>query len=168
MIRLVGAVMIVLGAGSFGIAKAAQFYRRQRLLRSFLAALEILKCEIRYTLFPLPKLCRLTAERCERTSAEYLRKYAELLENGESRSTAARKAMEATNCAFTPSAGMAILELFSALGRYDLAGEENLLQLTRQRLQAELERGEREKRPMAKGYALLGLCTGAAIAILLV
>lgn len=168
MIRLIGAAMIVLGAGSFGVAKTAQFYRQQRQLRAFLHMLEILKCELTYTLFPLPKLCRITAERCERVPAAFLRSYAAALDQGASRSIAAREAFADLSSTLPPDAAMAILELFGALGRYELDGEENLLKLTQHRLQAALDRGETEKRPMAKGYALLGVCTGAAIAILLV
>ena len=168
MIRLIGAAMIILGAGSFGIVKTAQFYRQQRQLRSFLNALEILKCELHYTLYPLPKLCRITAERSDRVCAVFLRKYADLLERGAFRTVAARDAFDGGGIALPPDASMALLELFGTLGRYDVEGEEKLLQLTQHRLKAALERGETEKRPMAKGYALLGFCTGAAIAILLV
>ncbi len=168
MIRLVGAAMIILGAGSFGVAKTAQFYRQQRQLRAFLNALEILQCELDYTLYPLPKLCRITAERCERVCADFLRRYADSLDGGACRSAAAREALIAVKCVLPPDACIAVLELFSALGRYDLEGETNLLKLTQYRLKAALERGETEKRPMVKGYAVLGLCTGAAVAILLV
>ena len=168
MIRFVGAAMIILGAGSFGIAKTAQFYRQQRQLRSFLNALEILKCEMDYTLYPLPKLCRITAERSDRVCAEFLRKYADSLDRGSCRSTAAREAFFSVNCVLPQDASMAVLELFSALGRYDVDGEANLLKLTQHRLKAALERGETEKRPMVKGYTILGVCTGAAVAILLV
>ena len=168
MIRLIGAAMIICGAGSFGIAKTLQFYRQQRHLRAFLNALEILKCELNYTLFPLPKLCRVTAERSERICAEFLRKYAAILEDGSCRSVAAREALSFVKICLPPDASMAIIVLFSTLGRYDLDGEENILNLTQHRLKSALERGETEKRPMAKGYALLGVCTGAAIAILLV
>ncbi len=130
--------------------------------------LEILKCELSYTLFPLPKLCRITAERSDRICADFLREYADALDSGSCRSAAAQKAFFKIKCVLPPDATMALLELFSTLGRYDLEGEDNLLRLTQHRLKTALERGETEKRPMARGYALLGLCTGAAIAILLV
>jgi len=52
------------------------------------------------------------------------------------------------------------------LGRYDLDGENRVLQLTGQRLRAAQERFEKEKRPMAKSYAVLGMTTGIALVIL--
>jgi len=63
---------------------------------------------------------------------------------------------------------MAVLELCSALGRYDLDGENRMLDLSAKRLQAALARCEAEKRPRAKCYAALGLCTGLALLILAV
>lgn len=168
MIRLIGAAMIILGAGSFGIGKTVQFYRQQRQLRAFLHMLEILKCELAYTLFPLPKLCRVTAQRCDRLCADFLNDYAARLESGSSRRAAAREAFADSKPVLPPDADAAILELFSTLGRYELSGEENLLNLTQHRLRTALERGESEKRPMAKGYAILGVCTGVALVILLV
>ena len=63
---------------------------------------------------------------------------------------------------------LAVLELCSALGRYDLDGENRMLDLTAKRLQAALARCEAEKRPRAKCYAALGLCTGLALLILAV
>ena len=63
---------------------------------------------------------------------------------------------------------LAVLELCSALGRYDLDGENRMLDLTASRLQAALARCEAEKRPRAKCYAALGLCTGLALLILAV
>ena len=63
---------------------------------------------------------------------------------------------------------MTLLELFSGLGRYELSGENRLIQLSQHRLKAALERCEREKKPLAKGYAALGICTGIALVILMV
>ena len=62
---------------------------------------------------------------------------------------------------------MSLLELCSTLGRYDMEGENRMLQLSGQRLKAALERAEREKRPLAKSYASLGVCTGVALVILM-
>lgn len=169
MLRIIGAILVVGGAGAFGIGKSLQFYRQMRQLREFRSALEILKCELNYTLMPLPKLCRVTARRVDKTAAQYLNLYARKLEENLPRTKAASQAMEETRGLNLPNdAQMALLELFGALGRYDLDGENRLLQMTAHRLNAAIERCETEKKPMAKGYAALGICTGVALAILMV
>ena len=167
MIKWIGAGLILLGAGGFGLGKAAKFYRQMRQLRAFSNALEILKCELNYTLLPLPELCRVTAERSERVCGDVLRDYARLLEQGSSRKTAASTWMENKALCFPEEAKNSLLDLFSSMGRYDLDGENRLLSRTQLRLEAAIRTGEAEKRPMVKGYAALGLCTGAALAILL-
>ena len=75
--------------------------------------------------------------------------------------------MENKALCFPEEAKNSLLDLFSSMGRYDLDGENRLLSRTQLRLEAAIRTGEAEKRPMVKGYAALALCTGAALAILL-
>ena len=148
MLKILGIVLVLCGSGSFGIGKTVQFYRQMRQLREFYNALEILKCEMNYSLAELPKLCRITAGRSERNAARFLLGYAEALESGLPRTKAAQQVVEQLN--LPSDAQMSLLELFSSLGRYELSGENRLIQLSQHRLQAALERFQREKKPMAK------------------
>ena len=166
MLKMVGIGLVLCGSASFGIGKAMQFYRQMRQLREFYNALEILKCEMNYSLAELPKLCKLTAKRSGRTASQFLLDYADALDAGLPRTKAAQRAAEKVN--LPPDACMTLLELFGALGRYELAGENSLIQLSQHRLKASLERCEQEKKPLAKAYATLGLCTGIALVILMV
>ena len=101
--------------------------------------------------------------------AAFFRCFAAQLREPVSRDRAAAAALEAARGLQLPQdAVMAVLELCSALGRYDLDGENRMLDLTAKRLQAALARCEAEKRPRAKCYAALGLCTGLALLILAV
>ena len=169
MLKTIGAVLVLSGAGGFGISKAMQFYRQLHQLREFYQMLELLKCELNYTLLPLPRICRLTAERVKGTASRYLLVYARKLEEGLPRTKAAAQSMEEVRGLTLPNdAQMALLELFEALGRYDLDGENRLLQMTAHRLNASIERCESEKKPLAKGYAVLGFCTGLALVILMI
>ena len=169
MLKMIGVILVVGGASGFGIGKGLQFYRQLRQLREFYNALEILKCELNYTLMPLPKLCRVTAQRVNGVAAAYLLRYAKKLEDNIPRTKAAAQCLEGIRGLSLPrDAQMALLELFGTLGRYDLDGENRLLQLTAHRLNAAIERYQTEKKPLARGYAVLGTCTGIALAILLI
>ena len=169
MLRIIGIALVLSGAGGFGVGKMVQFYRQMRQLQEFRNALEIIKCEMNYTLSPLPKLCRTTAKRVSGAASSFLLAYADALDKGISRTKAAQTAMEQTKSLCLPKdATMAILELFGSLGRYELEGENRLLRLTAHRLNAAIARYESEKKPLAKGYAILGFCTGLAIVILIV
>lgn len=169
MIKIIGATLILLGAGGFGLMKALIYYRQYHQLQDFLAAVEILKCELNYTLSPLQVLCEKTAQRTEGICAAFFRNFAGKLNGGDARERAAAEAMENTKGLVLPNdAKMAILELLSSLGRYDLDGENSLLQLTGQRLRSALERFEKEKKPLARGFAVLGFTAGIALVILFI
>ena len=155
MLRLLGGALVLLASGSFGITAGVRYYRASRHLQAFCRAIELLRCEINYSLQPLPEVCALVADRLAGPPV--------------SRDRAAAAALEAARGLQLPQdAVMAVLELCSALGRYDLDGENRMLDLTASRLQAALARCEAEKRPRAKCYAALGLCTGLALLILAV
>lgn len=166
MLKIIGACLIVIGAGSAGIGKAVRFFREMQQLRDISAALELLKCEMNYTMLPVAKVCRLSAAGVHGGVNSFLLTYAQALEDNFPRTKAAQKAAE--NLSLPNDAMMAVLELFGSLGRYDLEGENRLLDLTQQRLRTAILRYEKEKKPLAKGYAALGICTGLALAIVLV
>lgn len=169
MLKWLGCILVIFGAGGFGIGKTVRFYRQLRQLNELLRALELLKCEMNYTLLPIAELCKLTAERLNGTTGDFLFCYAEALEQDMTRAKAAQTAVSETKgLCLAPEAQMALLELFGNLGRYDLEGENRLLELTRKRLENSLREWETEKKPLAKGYAVLGICTGIALVILLI
>ncbi|MDR0889356.1 MAG: stage III sporulation protein AB [Oscillospiraceae bacterium] len=169
MLKAIGIILVLTGTGGFGVAKAMQFYRTVRHLRELRNAVEILKCEINYALLPLPELCKAAAKRISGAPAQFFRRFAALVEQGIDRDTAAAQALEQAHGLSLPSdAKMALLELCSSLGCYDLDGENRVLQLTGHRIHSALERCEAEKKMQAKSYAALGICTGIAIVILMI
>ena len=50
MYKLIGVIFIVMGAGGFGIAKGYGFFVQLNNVRAFSDALQLLKCEMNYTL----------------------------------------------------------------------------------------------------------------------
>lgn len=143
MLRLLGGALVLLASGSFGITAGVRYYRAARHLQAFCRAVELLRCEINYSLQPLPEVCALVADRLTGPPAAFFRCFAAQLREPVSRDRAAAAAMEAARGLQLPQdAVMAVLELCSALGRYDLDGENRMLDLTAKRLQAALARCE--------------------------
>ncbi len=168
MLRIIGAALVLAGAGGLGLGKGLQFYRQLRQLRDFVGAVEILKCELNYSLLPLPKLYRVAGRRTQGACSRFFHALAANLEQGTPRNRAVEHALSDTHGLCLPKDAMlSLLELCSTLGRYDMDGENRMLQLSGQRMKAALERTEREKRPLAKSYASLGFCTGIALVILM-
>ena len=166
MLKMIGIVLVVGGSSGYGIARTVQLYRQLRQLRELLAALELLKCELNYTLLPLPELCAVTAGRSHGAVQRFFTLFGQNLIRGRRR--AAHEALEQSGLALPNDAAMALLELCESLGRFDLDGGNRLLELTQERMRATLTRTEAEKRPLAKSYAVLGMAAGAALVILVV
>lgn len=164
MLKMIGIVLIVGGAGSWGLSQTLRLTRRLRQLRELMSAIELLKCELNYTLLPLSELCSVTAGRAHGAVRCFFETYAQKLSGG--RISAVQAALETSRLELPNDAAMAILELFESIGRYDIDGENRLLTLTQERLRTALERLETEKKPLAKSYAVLSMAAGAALVIL--
>lgn len=54
MLRVLGGALVLLASGSFGITAGVRYYRAARHLQAFCHAVELLRCEINYSLQPLP------------------------------------------------------------------------------------------------------------------
>lgn len=169
MLKLIGIVLVVCGAGSFGFGRARRYYRQASQLKQLQNALEIFRCEINYTRLPLPQLCTLTAKRVHGPVSDFLAIFGAELENGCGRQSATEHAWEKTRrLELPPDAEMVLSELCEGLGGHDTEGENQLLRLSAHRIAAALTRVEAEKKPMAKSCIVLGICTGLAIVILTV
>ena len=71
MLRLLGGALVLLASGSFGITAGVRYYRASRHLQAFCRAVELLRCEINYSLQPLPEVCTVVADRLTgRTTAK--------------------------------------------------------------------------------------------------
>ena len=166
MIRLIGACCIVTGCGGFGFAMAAASRREERQISILLQALEFMSCELNYRQTPLGILCRdaVTGERG--IVPDFFRELAKELEKGE--------APDVQVCVYevlkalqpSPAIRRLLRELGATLGRFDLPGQLRGLE-SAIRSTGEALRRIRESAPeRRRSFQTLGLCTGAALAIL--
>ena len=95
MLRVLGGALVLLASGSFGITAGVRYYRASRHLQAFCRAIELLRCEINYSLQPLPEGCALVADRLTGPPAAFFRCFAAQLREPGSRDRAAAAAMEA-------------------------------------------------------------------------
>lgn len=168
MLRLMGAGCIVAGSGAFGFAMAAASRREERQLRQLLGALEFLSCELSYRLTPLPNLCRGAAEGRGGAVAEFFQRLAaELEKQAEPDAQSCVRSIQA-RMELPTSVRRILWELGQTLGRFDLPGQLRGLELsireTEQALRI-IREGAPERR---RSWQTLGLCVGAALAILFV
>lgn len=168
MLRVMGAGCILAGSGAFGFAMAAASRREERLLRQLLGILEYLSCELSYRLTPLPNLCRGAAQGRGGEVADFFGKLAGELEKQMEPDVRSCFRTLLAQAELPPVLTRILGELGENLGRFDLPGQLRGLELTiRETEQAlrSITEGAAERR---RSWQTLGLCVGAALAILFV
>lgn len=168
-VKWIGAVCVVISCGGWGFLMALQHINKVRILRNFLSILDYMECELQYRATVLPNLCRQAGDRAQGILRQVFRDLSDELE--------AQIAPNAKRCMASVLAKthgldpflVSLLSEFSEnLGIFDVAGQVKGFAHTRQLCQTQLEVLLENKESRLRSYQTLGLCIGAAIAILLV
>lgn len=166
-IKWIGAVLIILGCGGAGFSLASAHRRQEQELRQFMAALDFMQCELQYRLTPLPDLCRQAAGQMKGCVRGLFLSLAEELED-----QIAPDVQHCMNAAITktndlsPGTASVAVNLGKTLGRFDLDGQLRGLENARQECRLALEELTENRDTRLRSYQTLGLCAGAALAIL--
>lgn len=165
--KWIGAVLVIVGCGGFGFSLAAAQLREEAQLRQMIRMLKFMQRELRYRLTPLPELCRQAAGEGKGQLRAVMQYLAVELEG--------RERPDVTSCmrASLSRAGELnrrmkglLTRLGRSLGRFDLDGQLEGLEEILDACREQLKDIQSEKATRLKSYRTLGLCTGAALAIL--
>ncbi len=166
-IKWIGALCVIAGCGGFGFSLAAAHLREERALRQLISALDLMACELQYRLTPLPDLCRLAGEDAKGCVQTVLFALSNELEAQISPDVATCMcAALNTSGDIPPCTREQLLLLGRSLGRFDLPGQLKGLDAVRSTCRSKLESLTVNKEPRLRSYQTLGLCAGAALAIL--
>ena len=168
-IKWIGAIFIICGCGYVGFSMGTTFRKEEKELRSLISALDYMSCELQYRITPLPTLCRVAGQ--ERTGyvGKLLLNLASELESQISPDVESCLNMAVAATGFIPKRlSDAVIILGSSLGRFDLQGQLQGLEAVRSFCRAELDAMVSGRDARLRSYQTLGLCAGAALAILLV
>lgn len=168
MWKWIGAILIIAGCGTVGFSTAWSHRREERLLRNMKGALDFIACELQYRLTPLPELCRLiSAEQKNLVGQVFLRLSQELesqiLPDVEA---CMNNCLEKEELPKRLEEGLKLLG--QNLGRFDLDGQLKGIEMVRNYCDRELEFLGKNREERLRSYQTLGLCAGAALAILFV
>ena len=167
--KWIGALLVIAGCGGVGFTMAASYKREERCLRALLRALDYMTCELQFRLTPLPELCRTAGKECGGPAGEALTALALELES--------QISPDADSCMYAAlsklenlplSTTEALRLLGKCLGRFDLEGQLQGIEQVRSHCRRELAALEAGRDQRIRGYQTLGVCAGAALAILFV
>jgi len=167
--RWIGAILIMSACSGCGFSIAAGKRKEEKLLCQLIHILQFMEAELRYRLTPLPDLCRLAAGEVRGIlRVVFLNLYREL---------SWQKLPDASSCmsAAIQRTGdiparvrRPLVQLGQTLGRFDLEGQLREIAAARQYCSKQLDKLTEQKEDRIRQYQTLGLCAGAAAAILLI
>ena len=171
MLKLIGLSLILAASGAVGAGLAGTVRRQQAQTLALIAALLRIRHELQYRLTPLPEIFAALGGSRNREIAEFFSRLAALLSSAQTCTVgyACRQALRRTEGLCIP-AGVrtALMSLFDTLGKYDLDGNLQALDLALGRLREEARQLQGSAAARCKTYVTLGVCTGLAVAVILI
>ncbi len=169
MIKLLGVAFVVFGCGHVGFRIAAGYKQEERALRELITILNYLGSELEYRMTPLPDLLNSVAKTFSGVPAKILGQLGQELEAQVSPDVASCMDNILNRTPDIPSVTHGVLfRLGTCLGRFDLAGQLKELESVGDECHRNLKALEYNRDSRLRSYQTLGLCAGAALAILLV
>lgn len=167
--KILGAAIIIITCGGIGYSFVATYRAELQSCRAIVRIIDYMECELGYHLTPLTDLCRQVAEVQPHIYGQVFLAFADELENQISPDTyRCMQAVILKSRGLTRVAQDCLCELGQTLGMFDLQGQLKSLAGIRQLCKEKLNELEQNKDVRIRNYQTLGLCAGAALAILLI
>lgn len=167
--KIIGACLILAGCGGFGFAMTASYKREEAALRQLVAALDYMQCELQYRLTPLPDLCRQAGNLGKNTVCKFFMLLSGELEQQITPDVSTCIQLALDGAGFLPEKTCKALKMLgTTLGRFDVEGQVLGLESVRSFCRSELNQLAHNRDTRLRSYQTLGLCAGAALAILFV
>ena len=169
MLKMMGIVLVVLGASGTGFSMAWSVRHNTAVIQQLLQSLVQMRSEIAYRRTPLPELLRLLAAASRGEVAVVWNLVADGVcqRQEETVGKIVRSSLAGMRApAFTGPVRQILQVLGDGMGAYDTEGQVRAITLAETRLQELLQQSRAEQGGRMRSYCTLGICGGLAIAIL--
>lgn len=167
--KWIGAVLIMTGCGGYGFALCVRDREEIRALKNLIRVLEFMAWELQFQMTPLPEICQKAGNAVNGIVGKVFSLLADALQSRMQPDVSVCMDLTLSQLPHMPETARAMLMLLgNTLGRYDLEGQLEGLETVRTGCIQALSEMEKDKHQRMRTYQTLGLCTGAALAILLV
>ena len=167
-IKVIGVILVLAGCGGFGFKLAAGHIKEERTLRQLIRILDYMECELQYRLTPLPSLCRQAASESDGVLRKLFYSLALQLEDQISPDVNGCMTAVLSCQKDIPRLTQKAMEILGkSLGRFDIEGQTKGIDAVRQECRINLKELTENRDVRLRKYQTLGLCAGAALAILL-
>ena len=167
-IRVIGAVLIILGTTYLGVKIAAYQNSTICMLEELCGILDYLACELEYRRLPLPELCRSVAGNKKSQIFDFFQRIAEEMDAQICPSVAAcTESVLLQKDSLPDTVSILLRRLGNLLGRFDVEGEIVGLHSLRQECENVLEHLRLQKAQKGKSNQTLWICAGVMAAVLM-
>lgn len=167
IIKIAGAVLILVGCGCIGFLMTSSHKRTVKTLRQLIDSLEYMECEMQYRQLPLPEVLRRAASETG-VIKEFFCVLAEELEG---------QIAPDVECCINATLGRVkelpnvvetcVKKLGKSIGHFDLDGQIKELHSVREECTALLTKNTNNMDTRLRNYQTLALCAGAVLVIFL-
>ena len=165
--KWMGAGLIFLACGGFGIRAAGTQRQEEAMLRQLVGIMDYMACELQYRLTPLPELCMDAAKQVSGQMGKVIYRFGQALTEQLSPEVSGCMHSALSECDGLPrQTRTALVQLGNSLGRFDLPGQIRGLDALRSDCRRMLEELQQNRDSRLRSYQTLGFCAGAALAIL--
>lgn len=167
--KFLGGVLIIGGCSFFGFSICAGIKREEHTLRLLINILDYMQCELQYRMTPLPDLCRQVGLEHRNIIGKFFADLSVELESKISSDVSCCISNLISLYSDLPPRSKKALQIFGAsLGRFDEEGQIRSLEAVRAFCRTEIENLAVNRDARLRSYQTLGVCAGAALAILFV
>lgn len=167
--KWIGAILIIAGCSGCGFSIAAGKRREEQLLHQLLGILQFMERELQYRLTPLPELCRLAAGEVNGIlNTVFQNLFRELTWQKQPDAGSCMYAAVQRSGELPPKVRRLLVQLGHTLGRFDLPGQLQGIQAVQKRCEDALGSIRKNRDERLRSYQTLGICAGAALAIILI
>lgn len=166
-IKWIGAALILSACGWVGFSAAASYLREATCLQQLIRGLDFMGCELQYRLTPLPQLAQMASQAVKGPVAGVFREFScELRRQVSADVSACMHSAVGRTQRLPPQTAALLRRLGNTLGCFDLEGQMQGLAAVREECAKALAQCQANKSDRVRGYRTLGICAGAAVAIL--
>lgn len=168
-LKIIGAILIIIGCGGFGILLAVNHKKEVFSLEQLIHALSYMENELNYQHSPLPELCKNAANVCKGVVHTALLTISLELESQMSPNV--QNCVEAAISKIRDMPKFAkemFIQLASGFGVFDLQGQSKAIASVRDACNELLNEITKNQEIRLRSYKTLGICAGAALVILFI
>lgn len=167
MIKYLTLIIILMSTTYIGILISKKYLNRVKDLKEMKNALNIFSTKIKFTYEPIPQIFREISKKVKPNIANIFEKSSEKMEN-ENAGEAWRETLEESNTSMIKEDIEVLKNLSNLLGKVDIEGQVNEVELVENFLDTQIELAEEEKQKYARMYKTLGVTIGLAVVIILI